>query len=122
MHTLKFTNPKFRAGLNVTVRNGPKWAGRVKPGDIVELGSVFEDPDAATCEGHATMVEKTGHAQIFDVQHVDTVDQIPDVWLQRHHDRSCTTKLGLIQALNKAYPEGWGEDGLTVVMFNVLKP
>lgn len=122
MHTLKFRNPKFRAGLNVTVRNGSKWADRVQAGDIVELGAVIDDPDAATCEGHANMVEKIGHAEIFHTAVAGYVDTIPAVWLQYHHGRTCATKLGLIKALDAVYPKGWGgDDGLTVVMFNVLK-
>lgn len=118
MHTLEFINAKFRKELNVTVRNTNKWAERVKAGDIVQLGETIDESP----EGGERMCEKIGHAQIFDVRTVDTIDDIPDVWLQCEHDRACSTKLGLIKTLDRSYGEGkWGGEGLTVVMFLRMK-
>lgn len=113
MHTLEFLNPRFRKDLNVTVRDGAKWSERVATGDIVNLAEVVIDP-----ETNARSAEKIGHGQILDVHHFAAVGDIPEVYLQCAACRGSTTKLGLIESMDKAYPNGWGGDeGLTVIMF-----
>lgn len=108
MQKLEFLNAEFRRGLNTTVRRGDKWATRVSPGDIVELHKAIP--------GEQT-TDKVGVAEVFSVQTYECLDDIPDVVLRQEHDKTCQTKLGLIEAMDRAYPDGWADQTLTVISF-----
>lgn len=102
MRELLFRNPVFRPGLNVSVRNGTKWAD-LQPGELLTL----RETDGPVV-GLATAV----------MTRSVTFTELPEIWLRQEHDPLCTTKAGLAAALDQAYGPGqWGPD-LTVVFFH----
>lgn len=107
---LHFLNARFLPGLNVTVRDGRKWAG-AEPGWLLALMDDVSTPGPS---------EHVGDARVIHIQHVEKLEDVPDVWMALNHDPSATEVEGLREALNLAYGTGaHGRDGYTVVLFHV---
>lgn len=103
-HTLQFKALDFHPGLNVTIRNGIKWASALVPGDELQLVET----------GKEDTVVKLGKALVTKVV---LYDNLPDAWLEYEHSPHCRTRAGLEAAMNRAYGSGqWGPD-LSVVFF-----
>lgn len=94
MRELKFLNPTQHPGLNLTVREGTKWAN-VKPAEMIKM--------VGTNDGVVV-----GHARVAEAMVLPDVDDIADGLLEFEHDPACRTFEGLKNALAEAYPEGWG--------------
>lgn len=104
MNELLFQIPVFRPGINVTVRNGPKWAFLVAPGDKV---IIKDTQNKVQLSGLIVMVKTL------------KFDDIPEVWLRYEHDPSCQTLDGLQKAMHNAYGDVFGPD-VTVIFFEVI--
>lgn len=102
---LLFKNPVFHKGLNVSVRNGPKWGFLVSPGDEVTL--------------QETGGEVKGTATIILTQ-TRKFDELPECWLKYEHDPNCRTLDGLEKELFRVYGDSFGPD-VTVIFFEVHK-
>ncbi|MEE8551578.1 MAG: hypothetical protein V3T08_10035 [Gemmatimonadota bacterium] len=103
MRTLRFLNPEIQDGLNLTVRNGDKWAD-ARCGDILQVVKTGE--------------EDIELAQVMVVGAVLTND-VPneaEYLLKYEHDPSCRTMERLHEVLDEAYPNGWGPN-LTLLFF-----
>ncbi len=106
-HTLKFQNPVFRDGLNVTVRDGTKWMDRVKAGDEIGIADVVSSEPwyrgrvraiRTCCLGEVTLGE---------------------LWIQ--HDPDCILPAGLRASLEALYGRKFSLlDPVTVIAFSVL--
>jgi hypothetical protein len=110
MRDLLFLNPALKAGLNLTVRNGSKWAD-VTPGEVlvVKRTEVLDLP--------ITQVVVIA-ANVINTQ--DTpIDSAGFGWLidMFEHDESCGDITGLRAAMNAAYGQGgWGPE-VTLLWF-----
>ncbi len=111
-HDLLFLDPRVRPGLNLTVRNGLKWAS-VTPGDGLRI--------CKTGEEHATLHTGTviaAQAGDFDLDNVPNFNAV----LRFEHSPECRNVAGLKDAMDRAYGEGsWGPT-LTFVYFYVDHP
>lgn len=105
-HRLEFQNPVFQPGLNVTVRNGTKWATRLEAGATVALG------DTEKTVGEARVV----FVATFDIGGKHEALVLLASLLAFEHDPACRTFGGLSEVLDRVYPDGWGPV-LTVVGF-----
>lgn len=95
----------FRPGQNTTVRTGDKWSGTA--GQEVEVW--VKRPDNTE--------RLVGYAKIDSA--VDTLfDKIVQHYLNLQHNPNCTTLEGLREAMNIAYPDGWGPK-VTVLVFQL---
>jgi hypothetical protein len=104
LKSLLFSNPKFHAGTNVTVRDGDKWAK--------SLGQEVILKDADTDEAY-------GHADIVGVMH-DSIGEIPDGVLRLEHDKDCTSTRGIWKEMERVYERAFGfKDKVTVLFFRV---
>lgn len=100
-HEIKFGNPVFHNGLNLTVRVGTKW-GVIKPGDLFLLHDV-----------DGTLVE---HAIAIAAVTIDAIDEDNLARaLYFEHDPKCRKPEGLNRELTVHYGE-W-EYPLTLVWF-----
>lgn len=97
-HVIKFDNPVFHEGLNVTIRLGLDWHDRVKIGDYLHV----LDTNAKT-----ENVEFLNDLIVGTVAFVMTVRwrDLPECLLQFEHDEKCQTKEGLRRVLMDAYDE-----------------
>jgi hypothetical protein len=101
LKTLLFSNPVFHTGLNVTCRNGFKWAESLN--QVVEV----RDTDETT---------NYGLGYISGVLTLP-LNQIPEEILKFEHDPSCRTSEGIITEMRNVYGEGLKEDSPTTVLF-----
>ncbi len=113
MRELLFLNPAVRPGLNLTVRNGDKWAN-VHPGAVLEIKATYDAHGEPTKGklGHAVAL---GHAIAAQVVNWPAMSSPVLAKVLRHsHDRNCRLgrlgRLDVEDALNRAYPSGWGPD------------
>jgi hypothetical protein len=104
MKDLLFTNPTFRKGLNLTVRNGDKWFKAVQPGDVVRL--------VDTDEPHKVIM---GADILFTAYW--PLREIPTLWLKYEHDPNCRTHANLEAGLVEAYGEEPITSNVTVIAF-----
>lgn len=130
MRELKFLNAELRPGLNLTVRDGTKWATGAYPGEKVALYSVSRSDDGS-CE----TATRIGTGTVITAAFVDVgvgaggVDGTGDTFqgtmellnamLPFEHAEECHTIGGLIDALNRAYGteiNAWGPT-LTLLFF-----
>ena len=99
--TLKFGNPVFHKGINVTCRNGYKWADAI--GELVNI----EDNSGETYYGKA---------HILGVL-TCKLNKIPETILLMEHDPSCRTSKGIIEEMKRVYGDDLREDAGTTVLF-----
>ena len=104
-HTIEFQNPVFHDGINVTVRNGDKWARKLKLGDHL-------------------MPTRTGETPPYDSQnrvigiYYCSLDELPATVLRQEHDPKCRTKSGLAAELDSVYgPTRFGHRMVTVIVW-----
>ena len=101
LRTLLFSNPTFHSGINVTCRNGYKWADAM--GELVKV----EDTDG--------IVEwRYGH--ILGVMTVK-LNKIPECILSLEHDPNCRTTDGIITEMKRVYGDELKDDAPTTVLF-----
>jgi len=105
LKTLLFSNPVFHEGINVTCRNGYKWAGEM--GSLVNV----QDTDGTT---------DYGMAHVLGVMTV-CLNRVPESVLALEHDPSCRTREGIIAEMQKVYGDGLKEDAPTTVLFFELE-
>ena len=105
LKTLLFSNPVFHNGINVTCRNGYKWAG--------EMGSIVNvrDTDGTT---------DYGLAHVLGVMTV-CLDRVPESVLALEHDPSCRTREGIIAEMKEVYGDDLKDDAPTTVLFFELE-
>lgn len=107
MQHLLFKNPSTQFGLNVTVRDGSKWAD-TQAGELLVISD-------SSVEGKALDIDT---ALAIGSSWFANVTDIPEELLKFEHDSSCRETIGLIHALDDAYGKGeWGADGLVVLFF-----
>lgn len=102
---LQFLNPEVHGGINITVRNGSKWRHFVGHGDVIPVVETGRED------------EPLGGAVILATIPVDTLEKIHPYLLQFEHDQTCRTVEGLRAAMDRAYPDGHGQTGYTIVVF-----
>jgi hypothetical protein len=91
----------------VTIRKGRRWYDALEPGDLVTVGNYAAK-------------HITGKAVIIGVKFVSGVELIEDSELFREHDPKARTLAGLVDVLTDVYGEGFDDEGLTVVTFQLL--
>lgn len=101
LRELLFSNAVFHDGLNVTCRNGYKWADA--NGELVNV----LDSDGTT---------NYGEAVIFGVL-VCKLNMIPEAILSLEHDPNCRTTEGIIAEMKRVYGADLKEDAPTTVLF-----
>lgn len=102
---LLFSNAKFHAGINVTVRDGDKWMKQI--GKEVILKDLEED-------------EAVGFGEILGAMYVNIGD-IPDNILKLEHDKDCTSTRGIWREMEVVYRKAFGfYDKVTVLFFRLL--
>jgi hypothetical protein len=115
MEQLKFGNPTFHGGLNVTVRLGTKWYENFAEGNtdpsLLEPISV----DLADVSGF-----KVGNGLIEAVD-VGYFHNIPQSILDLEHDESCRTLNGLYQELKKCYGNNFHAGSLVSIVYFSLQ-
>jgi len=99
--TLLFNKPIFHDGINVTCRNGYKWADSM--GSIVNV----QDTDGTT---------DYGMAHVLGVMTVK-LDKIPECVLKLEHDPKCRDSDGIIAEMKRVYGENLKNDAPTTVLF-----
>ena len=92
---LDFLTPEFQPGVNLTVRNGSKWAD-ARPGDLLD---VYKTSD----------VQPRFTAEVVEVT-VLTRAGLTDADLVNEHSPKCTTVAGLSAAMEAAYGPNWGPE------------
>ncbi len=116
---LLFLNPDFHPGVNITVRKGAKWFGRLNVGDIVEIQTTpSEDEGPADVVGY-------GHHMILGVVFYDTLEEITENLedlLKFQHDPACRTASGLADELESIYGTNDDDEGFTVLVFYYSPP
>lgn len=104
-HSIEFLNPVFNDGLNVTVRDGSKWANRVRLGDHLMPTRPGETPP------HDAQNRVVG---VFYC----SLDDLPAAILRHEHDPTCRTKAGLAAELDRIYgPTGYGHRMVTAIVW-----
>ncbi len=111
MQTLLFLNPEIQEGLNLTVRNGTKWADRVRYGTVLRVAKTGEEDT----ELGRVLVINAIVIPFVDMEPYPEEDQDVGI-LQYEHDPSCRTASGLRKVLDEAYPDGIGPQ-LTMLFF-----
>ena len=101
LRTLLFSNPVFHKGINVTCRNGYKWADAM--GELVHI----QDTNGMTDYGY-------GH--ILGIMTV-CLNKIPECVLSLEHDPSCQTVEGIITEMKRVYGDDLKENAPTTVLF-----
>lgn len=102
---LLFSQAKFHAGINVTVRDGDKW--------MKEIGNevILKDDE----EGEAV-----GFGEIIGGMYTNIGD-IPDNILKLEHDKDCTTTRGIWKEMQRVYNKHFSfYDKVTVLFFRLM--
>ena len=106
---LLFQTPNFHPGVNVTIRKGAKWFGRLGVGDIVEIKTTpTEDPPEANLSH--------GYHLILGAVFCDSLDEIEGDLLKFQHDPTCRTDEGLADEMENIYGSD-NDEGFTVLVF-----
>ncbi len=115
MLTMKFLAATFQPGLNMTVRDGPKWAELIVPGAPLMLQGVqpFTGAKGVQQDSHYP----AGQGLLLSTAQFDTLKDIPADLLAFNHDPFCREFDGIKAALDASYPNGHGKHGYTVVFF-----
>lgn len=98
---MKFSNPTFNDGLNLTVRRGSKW--HLSRHVNIELGA----DHIITAEGVSTRLMK--------------FSDIDDADLRHEHDPACCTVDGLFKVMQEVYPDFTRDEDVTLVYFIIHK-
>lgn len=100
---LLFQNPVFHDGINVTVRNGYKWADTL--GEIVEVVDTeqTQEPEQAHVLGVLTMKLNT----------------IPESILELAHDPKCRDLKGIMIEMKRIYGDIANDAPVTVLFFEL---
>jgi len=96
--TLKFVNPTFRNGFNVTVRFGTKWLNQRSA--LIQVAPEYKR--VVTLETVSVQFNK-----------------IDPSYLMFEHDESCRTLEGLSKVMKQLYPEFTDESIVTVAIFHL---
>lgn len=99
---LKFSNPIFQRGVNLTVRKGLKWAGK--------LGKV------CLCDAN-NVIHEYGKIIITTTRHFNELEE-RDLHLE--HDPKCQTIEGLAKVMREVYPDFQEDDIVTLVYFVII--
>ena len=103
-YRMDFLNPVFHDGMNVTVRDGDKWAEKLKVGD-----------ELALAETGANNARDGG--RVVGILYC-SLDELPSGILKWEHDPACRTKAGLREILDKTYGKTqFGHRMVTAVIF-----
>jgi hypothetical protein len=98
---LRFDRPVFRAGINVTVRRGTKWADLAKKGPVE-----FLDNQTNRVIGKSTLQAVV--MKFADLHDSDLVNE---------HDPACRNYYGLLNAMRDVYPDFSERELVTIVSF-----
>lgn len=98
---LLFSNPVFHDGINVTVRNGYKWADSL--GEIVEVVDTEQTQEPTMAHVLGVLITK--------------MNKIPESILQHEHDPSCRTIKGITTEMRRVYGEDLKDDAPVTVLF-----
>jgi hypothetical protein len=102
-YELKFLNPTFNKGLNITVRAGIKWS-KVKVGDSLIL------------------LKTDGEAVLGKVLVIGTLclpaKFVPEELLVFEHDPNCQNRKGLFEVMGKIYPDFTEDSFIVILMFD----
>lgn len=96
---LKFQNPKFHPGLNVTVRDGTNW--------MDEKGFIYIADEKGEIKGEGFILNT----------YTCQFQEINENHLIYEHDPQCYTKKGLRKVMNELYPGFEETDICTVILF-----
>jgi hypothetical protein len=96
---MKFSNPVFHPGVNVTVREGSKWLRKVGPGREFMVGD-----RRAMCH----------------FLHNCRFNSIPPSMLSYEHDPACRNIRGLYDVMTRLYKKFNQNSVVTLVGFEVL--
>ena len=108
---LKFKNPVFNNGVNVTVRRGIRWSLTDEP----ELGfPVVNTNDPIKDDGQDKII---GFAGIIDRKVIRFCD-IKETMICDEHDPKCKTYLGLFEVMKQVYNDFDEDEIVTVLKFN----
>lgn len=103
MRTLDFLVGEHHGGLNVTVRRGYKWAD-LKVGEVVALataGVLNSEPDFTKAVIYSVTVKSFFTIQAHEIA--------------QEHDPDCRNMVGLLAAMERAYPDFTQEDVCVIV-------
>lgn len=103
MKELKFMNPVFREGINITVRRGVKWCGTEN-----EEVSIINTQYKINKKGKIIL---TKCKRFKDIKDSDIEDE---------HDPVCRTFEGLYKVMKKTYPEFGKDEIVTIVKFEII--
>lgn len=94
---LKFCNPVFHAGVNLTVRRGRKWASQ----DIA-------------------VIDINGFQAVVKISSVTwSFSFLSDENLRDEHDPACRTVAGLLEEMKRVYPGFRPSEEITLVRFQL---
>lgn len=105
-HKLKFLNPTFKEGVQITVRNGPKWSKRVVPDMTLTVAETNGDDVGVVAIRGALLT---------------TFDALPNEILFREHDPTCRNYAGLLGEMRRVYPGFKETDVVTVLFFEFIE-
>lgn len=104
---LRFDNPVFNTGLNVTVRKAAAKYANLQEGEAVRLANV---------DGS----EVLGLGRVFCSKTYPTALDVPAIWLKDEHDPACRDTAGLWGVLKEVYGDDISiDDPVTVIAFYV---
>ena len=108
---LEFQNPpQSTKGVQITVRNGPKWSKRVTPGMIVDAGPPAFDG----------RYEDLTEVKIVGVL-ITTFAALTDEIIEYDQDPKCRTREGLLAEMKRVYPSFEETNLVTVLFFEFVK-
>ncbi len=102
MKELKFMNPVFKTGINVTVRRGTKWSGTDN-----EYVSIINTNQNINKKGKILL---TKCKRFKDITEED---------IENEHDPVCRTTNGLYKVMKRTYPDFGKNEIITIVKFEV---
>lgn len=108
MQEIKFKKPKFRKGLNVTVRKGTKWAERI--------GQVKEGKPFVVLEMFDENKNEIGFLFPWDVI-IRNFGQVRYRHLIFEHDPNCRTVEGFKKVMQDIYGEIKEDEKVTFIYF-----
>lgn len=116
MRELLFLNPALNDGVNLTVRNGTKWAD-VTPGERLTVRRSYAELDGRAKDDEPAIATVT----VLGAQVVNFADARSEPGINAalafEHDPACRTFDGLLTAMERAYGEGQVSAEVTFVWF-----
>jgi hypothetical protein len=111
IRVLHFLGPVFKLGRNITVRKGLKWSN--SKGEIVQVCvCVNEDGRLVHYPVYKAKITETRVTSFIDIMASELADE---------HDPTCRNRLGLVKAMERAYPDFSVNDQVTVVGFELTR-